>query len=467
MALTFKNRIYIGFTLAILLSVVSGLTSYIILQKQQKQRVFVRKARSILDTTTSIQNQLIEMEVGRRGFRVTNQKRFLEPYNNGLQHIGIKVAVLKKLLADDPELENIETDLEQHVNAILSFWAKAGDNASDYTREYITNLTDDEKRQMDEIRVIIAKLQKEESKLLTVRRDEYDQLVHFGTLASSIDSVVSLAIIIILIIIIIREFKSRRKVQSELRTTVAQLKDKTDVLQTSEAELKNAIEELGVINKQLEKFVYTVAHDIKSPLSGIIGALYIMRINKAVIESPDLKQFVELSHNAGLHLAKMVDSLLEYSTLSIRQQPAEPVNTKELSDQLSVLLFPPNNIEILVNRNMPTIITRRLKIEQVFQNLLSNAIKYNGKKKGIIEVGCNDKGAYYEFYIRDNGQGIDEKDKDKIFTLLGTSGNKSSADSSTGFGLGIVKLIVEEQGGKIWYDSTKGAGSTFYFEWMK
>ena len=466
MAFTLKNRLYLGFTLAIVLCAASCITSYLILQ-QQTQRVFLRKTRSIIDTTTNLQIKLIDMETGRRGFRATDQKRFLAPYDDGLQHLNATIIKLRALVADSPVVSKTEADLEQQINILLAFWKHNGDDASSYSREYITRLTDDEKTQMDKVRTLFTQLQKDETKSMAAKREDYDRMVHFGTLSSSIDSIISEIIIIVLIIIIFREFRSRTKIQEQLHNTVVVLEQQTDTLQTSEGKLKKAMDELGVINKQLEKFVYTVAHDIKSPLSGIIGALYVMRSNNAIMENPELKQFADLSHNAGLHLSKMVDSLLEYSTLSIRQQPAEPVNIQDLLEQMAALLFPPKNIDIRITAGMPVMNTRKLKIEQVFQNLISNAIKYNGREHGVINIGVEDKGAYYQFYVQDNGQGISESDKDKIFSLLGTSDNTSSADTSTGFGLGIVKLIIEEQGGKIWYDSVKGQGSTFYFEWMK
>ena len=104
---------------------------------------------------------------------------------------------------------------------------------------------------------------------------------------------------------------------------------------------------------------------------------------------------------------------------------------------------------------------------EVFQNLISNAIKYNDKKEGHIEIGCKDKNSYYEFYVKDNGCGITEANKPYIFSIFRDTQQMPMRESSTGFGLNIVKLIVEEQGGKIWVDSTPGQGSTFYFEWKK
>ena len=460
MQVSFRTRLYIGFSIAIILCAASGLTSYFILNKQESQRVWVRKARRMLDSTTHAQALIIDMETGRRGFRATNQVRFLDPYKASLAQIGPTLAELKNLSADDTALARQEAMLEDHVSRLVAFWKHNGDNASAYTRDYITKLTDDEKNQMDDIRGVIKTLQADERKLLARRREEYDRLVHYGTLSSSIDSILSEIIIVILIIIITREFRSRRKAQLQLRDTIEELKQQTATLQASEAELNK-------INGQLEKFVYTVAHDVKAPLSGIIGALSLMQGDETVLANPELTEIANLSSAAALHLSGMVNSLLEYSKMSLNKQAIERVDIKEILGQIAILLFPPKNISIVIADKMPVFNTRKLKIEQVFQNLISNAIKYNGKEKGVIEIGYTDAGEYYCFYVRDNGMGISEADKNSVFSLLKTTSNISTADSSTGFGLNIIKLIVEEQGGKIWFDSRPGHGSTFFFEWKK
>jgi len=137
-------------------------------------------------------------------------------------------------------------------------------------------------------------------------------------------------------------------------------------------------------------------------------------------------------------------------------------------EQVTILLFPPKNVRIYIADNMPVFNTYKLKIIQVFQNLISNAIKYSNKETGVIDIGYAEKeGDYYVFFVKDNGQGIAPEFKDKIFTLSRTTNNISTQDSSTGFGLNIAKMIVEEQGGNLWFESIPGQGATFYFEWKK
>ncbi len=231
--------------------------------------------------------------------------------------------------------------------------------------------------------------------------------------------------------------------------------------------LKATSTELEKINKQLERFVYVVSHDLKSPLSSIIMMLDIIQGNSIISDQPDLKKNIEMLSGAATHLSNMVTSILDYSRKSSAQQTIEKVDTKDLVEQISSLFFLHSNIQVTATKSLPVIQTRKQKLQQVLQNLMSNSIKYIDKPQGFIEVGAVEKGGMYEFYVKDNGPGIAAKDKERIFQLFETTDNKSSQDSSTGIGLNLLKVLVEEQGGKIWVQSVPGEGSTFYFEWRK
>lgn len=233
--------------------------------------------------------------------------------------------------------------------------------------------------------------------------------------------------------------------------------------------LKNSIAEVERINKQLERFVYIVSHDLKSPLSAIITMLSVLESDERVVSQGELRDNIEMLSQAAGHLSGMIDAILEYSRKSLDQQVVEEVDVAELVQQIAYLLFPPKHIHIAIETPLPVLATRRLKLQQVFQNLIGNAVKYNDKKEGLIGIGGTDKGEYYEFYVKDNGPGIAEADQHRIFSLFEVTGNSNTAtrDSSTGIGLNILKMLVEEQGGKIWVDSVEGQGSVFYFEWYK
>lgn len=231
-------------------------------------------------------------------------------------------------------------------------------------------------------------------------------------------------------------------------------------------ELKEAMIEKEKVNKQLERFMYVVAHDLKSPLSGAIGLLALINEDERIQNAPDLKEYMKIVLGATNHLTEMITSMLEYTRQSDVEQTIEEVNVHELVEQLSKLLFPPANIHIDTMGTLPVLHTNKLKLQQVFQNLISNAIKYNDKKEGMITIGGTDKGEFYEFYVKDNGPGVAKRDTDRIFRLFERLDNDGRGEG-TGIGLNIFKLLVEEQGGKVWVDSQPGEGSTFYFLWRQ
>lgn len=231
-------------------------------------------------------------------------------------------------------------------------------------------------------------------------------------------------------------------------------------------ELKEAMTEKEKVNKQLERFMYVVAHDLKSPLSGAIGLLALINEDERIQNAPDLNEYMKIVLGATNHLTEMITSMLEYTRQSDVEQTIEEVNVHELVTQLSKLLFPPANIHIDTVGRLPVLTTNKLKLQQVFQNLISNAIKYNDKKEGVITIGGADKGEFYEFYVKDNGPGVAKRDTDRIFKLFERLDNEGRGEG-TGIGLNIFKLLVEEQGGKVWVDSLPGEGSTFYFLWRQ
>ncbi len=231
--------------------------------------------------------------------------------------------------------------------------------------------------------------------------------------------------------------------------------------------LKQSITETAIINKQLEQFVYIVSHDLKSPLATIITILSILEKDERLVSFNDLRNNVEMLSQSAYHLSDMITAVLDYSRKSVKEQLVEEVDTEELVLQISYLLFPPHNISIEIITPMPAIRTRKLKLQQVFQNLISNAIKYNNKEKGIIEIGCVTGEEFHEFYVKDNGPGISKKDQGKIFYLFEITENKARNESSTGVGLNIMKMLVEEQGGKVWVETDEDKGSCFYFQWKK
>ncbi len=109
---------------------------------------------------------------------------------------------------------------------------------------------------------------------------------------------------------------------------------------------------------------------------------------------------------------------------------------------------------------LPVIKANKTQMTQLFQNLVSNSLKYNTSFVPEIEIGCEDKGDTWQFFIKDNGIGIEGKFFDKVFVIFQRLHNKSRF-SGTGIGLAVCKKIIERHGGTIWIESVAGEGATF------
>lgn len=235
----------------------------------------------------------------------------------------------------------------------------------------------------------------------------------------------------------------------------------------SQHNLMLSLSETERINKQLERFVFIVSHDLKAPLNSIIMLTNMLKKNMKVSDDTDLLGLVNIIDTSSVRLSDMIKSILEYSRSSISNQIIEEVDVYKLVSEIVTALYLPDNFKVIIQKDLPLMKTRKIKLQQVFQNLFSNSIKYNDKAEPQIEIGVTDKGNLFEFFVKDNGPGISKQDQKRIFELFETTKNQSSADSSTGIGLNLLKVLVEEQGGKIWVNSLPSEGSTFYFEWTK
>lgn len=227
-------------------------------------------------------------------------------------------------------------------------------------------------------------------------------------------------------------------------------------------ERKQAEELIKESNEELERFAYVVSHDLKAPLRGIAT------ISEWVIEEYQEKldqkgkKYFELLASRVKQLQALIDGILQYSRIGQIKEESEKIDLNHVITEIKTILMPPKHIQISIQGKLPIIYAAKIHIYQLFQNLISNAIKYNDKAQGKIVIGATEHFKEWEFFIKDNGIGIEEKYKDKVFELFQTLGNKENEDS-TGVGLTLSKKIVDFYKGKIWFKSAVGKGTTFYF----
>lgn len=231
-------------------------------------------------------------------------------------------------------------------------------------------------------------------------------------------------------------------------------------------EQKRADEELRKINEELENFVRVVSHDLKNPIIAIQGFSSRLLKNCQAELGERSRGYLEQIMASARRMGVLVSDLEALAVVgqvvsNFRNIPSSEI-VREVTSALQERLND-GGIELVVTDNFPIIYCDGERLYQVFENLLVNAIKYMGDTRNPkIEIGYEDKGNFDQFYVRDNGIGIDPKYHRRIFEMFQRLREKKD-EEGTGLGLAIVDRIVSNHGGKVWVESKKGRGATFHF----
>ncbi len=228
------------------------------------------------------------------------------------------------------------------------------------------------------------------------------------------------------------------------------------------------IEILKAKNAELERFSYAVSHDLKSPLVTIKGFLGLARKDLAAGNEERMEHDLERLGAAADKMALLLDDLLQLSRVGRQANTLMSVSMRRVASEAVSLLaaeIAERGVEVEVAPKMPVVIGDRLRLVQVLQNLLQNAIKYMGSQPSPrVAIGVRPGTEDTEepvFFVRDNGLGIEPADQDKVFGLFQ---RLESSGEGIGFGLALVKRIIDVHGGRIWVESEgRFRGSTFCF----
>jgi len=228
-----------------------------------------------------------------------------------------------------------------------------------------------------------------------------------------------------------------------------------------EVQKEELLESLEKSNRELEDYAQIVSHDLKSPLRSINSLIaWIKEENEGNLAESTLEYFGMIDNKLE-KMEHLIQGVLTYSKIDKTDIAKENVDTHEVISNIISMIHIPANILVSINGPLPVIRADRFRTQQLFQNLISNAVAYIDKTEGYVEVGAKETDDAVTFYVSDNGMGIAKENHEKVFKIFQSLAKN---EKSTGLGLSIVKKIIENYKGKIWIESEKGKGTTFYVE---
>lgn len=245
---------------------------------------------------------------------------------------------------------------------------------------------------------------------------------------------------------------------SEIKKNEIRLKELNYSLEARSKELERS-------NKELEQFAFVASHDLQEPLRMVTG--FLTQIQNKYKDQLDEKgeKYINFSIEGANKMKAIINDLMLYSRAGKFDKDLEVVELdKVMGDIQSLLRRKLNDLNATLDiEKMPVIKGYYGPIRQVFQNLISNSLKYSRNEvPPQIKVGYLEKKDEWEFFVQDNGIGIEEEYYDKIFVIFKRL-HRYNEVAGTGMGLTVCKKIIENLGGKIWLESKYGEGSTFYF----
>ena len=236
-------------------------------------------------------------------------------------------------------------------------------------------------------------------------------------------------------------------------------------LHAREREVERIAAQLRQSNEDLQQFAYAASHDLKEPLRSIASSLGLLgrRIPPGLDAS--VRELLDYANDGAQRLSELIDNLLDYARVQSEAGPVTPVDLEEAVDtalrDLGALIT--DSRAEIVREPLPRVMGDRAQLIRVMQNLLDNAVKYSRQHAAVpqVRLTARREGAEWIVGVTDNGIGIAPEHHDKIFMMFKRLHTRQEYEGN-GMGLALCKRIVQRLGGRMWLESQRGAGATFY-----
>lgn len=458
--LSVKGKIRSGYVLAFLLLVVSYFLIFHTIGKLNKESDMVTRNLVVMNRLESLRGDITEAETGVRGYVITKDARFLQPYHTARQNIPRVMAELKKLSHDNPrQLRRLDT-LDFLLKRRLEFLSQGFINFQQGGVMITPKMLKDRepsRNVMDSIRHFVNKLEKTEEQMGQQRQSSLSRFFN-GTQIITIISLVTAILAIIYSVII---YNNENKAKERADEKVNQYKTEQENYINELKNMNNELQEL----RSMEKFTATgriartIAHEVRNPLTNIFLATeQLKEVSGSLPETQALFDMIE--RNAG-RINQLVSDLLN-ATKFVHLEFKKTGITQLLEETLDMAIdrIELNNIRLekYYSDEILDVAVDKEKIKLALLNVIVNAIEAMEKNNGVLQIKTKKQGRKCLIEIRDNGTGMDEDALQKLFDPYFTS-----KPNGNGLGLTNTQSIILSHKGNIKAYSKPGEGTVFIF----
>jgi len=486
-----------SFIVGLLLLLLTSALSFSVIRKANDSSEWVDHTHQVITRLELIISNMKDAETGTRGYLLTGNEIFLQPYEGAADKVSTNVNAVKQLTIDNAQQQQTIPKLEATIQDVLHFIATEIKLEQQEKKVVYADLQQG-KQAMDSVRQIISVMQTREQQLLEKRTNQWQTL-----------SAVTPVLIVLVFVTAVafaghfanklkQSYNKRRELQMQLEAKNEEIQKRIAIIQNiatkiaagdyalrlheNEKDVLGSLSEnlnemassleysfnvLKELNRKKDEFIGIAAHELKTPVASIKA--YLQLIARAKLDSAEGAQiypFVTRANNQINRMSAIVSDLLDVTAINDGKMHlhAEDVAVRDLLLDASREVFMHTRLHNLIIEGNPDIKAHvdRFRIEQVFINLLSNAVKYSAPNTDII-VLVQKLATTASISIKDFGMGIPADKQAYVFERYFRVEESSANQPGLGLGLYIAKNIVKQHGGNITLESLEGQGTTINF----
>jgi signal transduction histidine kinase len=468
------NITYISFLVSAVVIVVLTFVSFQLFNKQKNATDLVTHTFLVKLKTGEVINSLNEAESGQRGFLLTNDTAFLQPYKNAEARINKGISELTALISDNTEQVERVNELKAMVAGRFDFLKAGLAETENKNKDVLLPILTNGRKLMTEIRNHTMLIEENEDRLLSTRFKDKQEADKWTSVYIFVFSMISFAVLLFSFFRLRNE--NIKRTQAEINTELLEKKisERTAEIAAINKRLTEQNYLLENKNEELNSFTFIASHDLKEPLRKI--EMFTSRIKQTEAQnfSPKSKEYFDGILNASTRMQNLIEAVLSYAQTNTSTHHFKLTDLNDILKQATDTLHETilSSGAVINASALPKLQVVPEQIEQLFTNLISNALKYaKADTPPLITIkaekiyGNTPQGqgsnVRWKMIFTDNGIGFDDKYKDKIFEIFQRLHGKTEYEG-TGVGLAICKKIVENHDGEISAISIIGKGSSFF-----